>query len=355
VSAAAPSTGSGAGDLGTGGPVDLAGRVLGATVVGCNDQFFADASNLIQPHPARFDPAAYDAKGKVYDGWETRRRRSPGTDWAVVRLAVPGVLERVDVDTAWFTGNYPPHASVEAACLAGFPRAEEVAALPEQAWTTLVPRGDLAGDTVTSFAVRDPHRWTHVRLTVDPDGGVARLRVWGRPVPDPALLTGTVDLLAAELGGTVVAASNEFYGTAAHLLRPGRAATMADGWENARRRDGGHDWVRFALGAPGRVRRVELDTSCFVGNAPGRVRLLGVDGRVDAQAPAGGAPEWRELLDLAPCPDTRHLLALEPSAAISHLLLEAHPDGGLSRLRLWGELDEAAIAAATDRWEATRP
>ena len=338
--------------LGAGEAIDLAGRVLGATVVACNDQFFADAANLILPHPAVHDPAAFDARGKVYDGWETRRRRTPGVDWVVVRLATPGVVERVHVDTAWFRGNYPPHASVEAAWLPGYPGTDALAALDPSAWTPLVPRSDLSGDAVTTFEVSDPRRWTHVRLTIHPDGGVARLRVHGRPVPDPELLTGTIDLLAAELGGAVVQASDEFYGTAAHLLQPGRAASMADGWENARRRDGGHDWVLFSLAAPGRVRRVEVDTSFFVGNAPGRIRLLGTDTRSSADGRAG---DWRELLDLRPQPDTRHVLAVPPSPALTHLLLEAHPDGGMSRLRLWGELDEDGAALVRQRWDDTRP
>ncbi len=191
-----------------------------------------------------------------------------------------------------------------------------------------------------------------MRLSVRPDGGVARLRVHGRPVPDPALLTGTVDLLAAELGGAVVRASDEFYGSAAHLLRPGRAASMADGWENARRRAPGHEWVLLALAVPGRVRRVELDTTCFVHNAPGRVRLLGADARHDAA--------WWLLLDVEPAPDTRHHLAVWPDGStdprsITHLLLQAHPDGGLSRLRLWGDADAAGLAAARERWSATGP
>lgn len=357
------------GALGPGGTVDLASRALGATVVACNDQFFADAANLVTTAAPRHDPAAFDVRGKVYDGWETRRRRGghqgrpgvPGAaaedaDWAVVRLASPGVLERVDVDTAFFRGNYPPRASLQGACLPGLAGPGELAALADEgAWMPLVAPTALAGDTVTRLVVDDPRRFSHVRLSIHPDGGVARLRVHGRPVPDPALLTGTVDLLAAELGGAVVAVSDEFYGTAAHLLLPGRAASMGEGWENARRRVPGHEWVLLALAAPGRVRRVEVDTTWFVGNAPGRVRLLGTDARAD-----GADPAWEELLDLAPAPDTRHVLPLRPDGSpgpgpVTHLLVEAHPDGGLARLRAWGEVDEEGLAAAGERWARTAP
>ncbi len=348
--------------LGEGAAVDLAGRVLGGVVVTCNDQFYADASNLLLPHPAAFDPDAYDAKGKVYDGWETRRRRTVGDDWVVVKLAAPGTVDEVLVDTAWFKGNYPSAVTVHGAWLEGFPTPNDVWQLPEHVWKPLAPRTSLTGDAVTRLPVTADgapelagRRVSHVRMTIHPDGGVARLRVMGRPVPDPALLTGTVDLGAADLGGRVLATSDEFYGSADHLLLPGRAATMADGWENARRRDGGHDWVLLALAAAGRLRRVEVDTTCFVGNAPGRVVLRGVDSRA---GDVGDPSTWPVLLDLQPQPDTRHVLALGsgPGAAtapVTHVRLEAHPDGGMSRLRLWGDLDDDATAAVTRRWEET--
>jgi allantoicase len=342
--------------LGPGGTVDLAGRALGATVAAWNDQSFAAAANLVTPGPATHDPAAFDARGKVYDGWETRRRRDPrpgDADWAVVRLATPGVVERVDVDTAFFRANHPVAASVQAADLPGRAGREQLA--DGAAWHELVAATPLAGDAVTALPVADGRRWSHVRLSIHPDGGVARLRVHGRPVPDPALLTGTVDLLAAELGGSVAAVSDEFYGSASRLLLPGRAASMGEGWENSRRRRPGCEWVLLALAAPGRVRRVELDTTWFVSNAPGRVRLLGIDAR------DGGSPDgWWSLLDVVPAPDTRHVLPLHPDGGpdprpLTHLLLEAHPDGGLARLRLWGELDEPALAAAAERWARTSP
>ncbi|PWJ52928.1 allantoicase [Quadrisphaera granulorum] len=349
---------------------DLAGRVLGGVVVACNDQFYAEASNLLLPYPARFDPDAYDAKGKVYDGWETRRRRTVGDDWVVVRLAAPGVVERIDVDTAWFKGNFPAAATVHGAWLEGFPGPNDVWQLSEQVWRPLAPRTPLTGHAVTSLPVTPEgapelagKRVSHVRLTIHPDGGVARLRVWGRAVPDPALLTGTLDLAAAENGGRVLGSSDEFYGSADHLITPGRAATMADGWENARRRDGGNDWVDFELAGAGRLRRVEVDTTCFVGNAPGRVVLRGIDARVGGSASAARLADpasWPVLLDLQPQPDTRHVLALgavgAPGATerpVTHVRLEAHPDGGMSRLRLWGELDDDALAAAERRWAET--
>jgi len=155
---------------------DLASRALGGTVLYANDEFFADARNLIEPGPAVHDPAAFGIRGKEYDGWETRRRREPGHDHAIVRLGAPGVVRGVVIDTAHFTGNYPPHASVEGYGVEGYPSPDELAEAP---WFPLLPKVGLAGDTRNSFAVNERQRVTHVRLSIYPDGGVARLRVHG--------------------------------------------------------------------------------------------------------------------------------------------------------------------------------
>jgi allantoicase len=199
------------------------------------------------------------------------------------------------------------------------------------------------GDARNAFEVRDGHRYTHVRLSIYPDGGVARLRVHGEVVPDPRFLAGPVDLAAAENGGVIIGCSDMFYSSAANLIQPGRAATMGDGWENARRRDGGHDWVTVRLAVPGRLRHAELDTSCFVGNAPGWARLSGS---------AGAAGEsWPELLPRTRLqPDTRHRFLLGGDALVAAARLDVYPDGGMARLRLWGEPDPASLRAAAARW-----
>src|SRR5258708_35023594 len=100
---------------------DLASRLLGGAAVARNDEFFAAADNLVEPTVPVYNPRTFGAKGQVYDGWETRRRREPGHDWAIVRLGAPGVIRGVVIDTSWFTGNYPPHASLDAANVDGYP------------------------------------------------------------------------------------------------------------------------------------------------------------------------------------------------------------------------------------------
>ena len=323
-------------DAGTAGFIalpDLASRTLGGSVVHADDDFFAARENLVTPEPARHDPTAFGPRGKVYDGWETRRRREPGSDFAVVRLGVPGVVEGVVVDTAWFTGNYPPHVSVDATEVSGYPSVDELLA---GEWTPLVTNAPVKGDAANAFPVSPRQRFTHVRLTLHPDGGVARLRVHGRPAPDPALLTGTVDLAALENGGDVVACSDMYYASARNLLLPGRARTTAEGWENARRRDGGNDFVTVRLGSPGVVRRVVVDTSCFIGNAPGWVSLRGAAVR-GKDVPDGES--WAELLPRTRVqPDTRHQFPVAVPDVVTHVRLDVFPDGGLARLRVLGEL-----------------
>ena len=324
---------------------DLASRALAGSVVSANDELFAQRENLINPGRAVFDTGDFGHKGKVYDGWETRRRREPGHDSAIVRLGVPGVVHGVVVDTSWFRGNYPPHASVEATGVEGHPSPAE---LEQAEWTTLVPRSDVAGDCDNAFPVEDRHRWTHLRLSIYPDGGVARFRVHGEPVPDPRLMTGTVDLAALERGGDVVDCSDMFYSSPVQLLLPGRARSMGEGWENARRRDGGNDHVTVRLGARGTVRRVEVDTSYFVGNAPGWASLRGAD------ATASGVPDPDSWLPLVPRtrlqPDTRHVFRVAEDSPVTHVRLDVYPDGGLARLRVEGELTPEALAGAVVRW-----
>jgi allantoicase len=324
---------------------DLASRALAGSVVYANDELFAQRENLITPGRAVFSTEDFGHKGKVYDGWETRRRREPGHDWAIVRLGVPGVVHGVNIDTSWFKGNYPPYASVEAASFEWHPSVEE---LEGADWVTLVEKSPVAGDTDNYFPVDDGRRYTHLRLTIYPDGGVARFRVHGEPVPDPRFLTGTVDLAALENGGSVVDCSNMFYSSPTQILQPGRARIMGEGWENARRRDDGNDHVTVKLAAPGLVRRVEIDTSYFVGNAAGWARLSGVN---EATGDVDDPSTWTELIPKTRLqPDTRHFFRVRPDAAVTHVRLDVYPDGGLARLRVNGEVDEAALRAAVVRW-----
>ena len=321
---------------------DLADRSLGGAVVLADDEFFAAKENLVLPEPATAVPG-FGHRGKIYDGWETRRRRTPGHDWAIVRLGVPGIVAGVVVDTAHFTGNYPPQASLDGAAVEGHPSPAE---LEKAAWQPLLPLSPLIGDTANAFPVASDTRVTHVRLNIHPDGGVARLRVHGTALPDPRLLdAGPLDLAALENGGRVTGVSDEFYGRPAQLLSPGLARSMGEGWETRRRRDPGNDWVEVALACEGRVTLAELDTSWFLGNAPGSAALTGVgpDGE------CGLLPRTRLQ------PDTRHRFPLPAGPAVGRVRLDVFPDGGMARLRLWGRPTVEGRAALGRRWFGALP
>jgi allantoicase len=330
---------------------DLASRDLAGRVVSANDELFAPRQSLNMPKAAVHAVDAFGHLGKVYDGWETRRRRTAGVDWAIVRLGVPGIVHGVVVDTAFFKGNYPPFISVEGASVEGYP---DDALLETLEWTTLVPRSACEGDTENAYEVASDRRWTHVRLTIHPDGGVARFRVHGEVVPDPRFLTTTVDLLALENGGRLLDTSDAFYASPGNLILPGRARTTGEGWENARRRGPGNDWATFTLAARGEPTLVEVDTSYFIGNAPGSVRVQAADSASTGAVPLEG--DWWDVVPQTPVlVDTRHQFLVGTRRPATHLRLDVYPDGGLTRLRCFGEIDEAERRHLHERFAGSLP
>jgi allantoicase len=298
--------------------VDLASERLGGTVLSASDEFFAPKENLLKPGPAVFLPGKYIDSGKWMDGWETRRHRAPDHDWCLIRLGAPGIVRGVVVDTAHFKGNFPEKCSIEASA-------------DLETWTEILLPSPLVGDAQNLFTIEDRHRYTHLRLHIYPDGGVARLRVHGEVVPET--LGEFVDLAAVENGGSVVEASDMFFGSRHNLIFPGRSSGMHDGWETRRSRGDHHDWCVIELAAQGEIRRVEVDTLHFKGNFPETCELETEGGveilrRTPLRAHALHVFE-KELLLAAP----------------SRVRFVIHPDGGVSRLRIWGVPTEEGRAA----------
>ena len=330
--------------------VDLASRWLGGSVLAASDESFGEKEALLTPTPSAFVPGNYGPRGEIVDGWETRRRREAGHDWALIRLGAAGIITSIDVDTSCFTGNFPTTCRIEACGVEGYPSPTELND-PSTDWIEIVPRGPLAGDTHNRFAVTDPRRFTHVRLSVHPDGGIARLRVYGHVVPDPRLFDGlTIDLASQDHGGQVVTSSDGFYTSAAMLNRPDKARTMGEGWETRRRRDDGNDHAIIRLALPGHIQLVEIDTAHFKYNASAEVAL-------SSAAQSSDAPAWKPLLLRQRLqPDTRHLFRVASvEQPCSLVRLDAFPDGGISRVRLWGRIDAAARAEAGLRWFNSLP
>lgn len=316
--------------------VDLAQPRLGSRVVYATDDFFADKARLIDPAPPVFIPGKYDDNGKWMDGWESRRKRTPGHDWCVIRLGVAGKVAGFEIDTRHFTGNYPPHAEVELC------RSDEVN--PAEGWVRVTPRLALAGDDRIYVPVDHADAATHVRLHIFPDGGVARLRVWGEVTLDWSSAAGdaAIDLLAMGHGGRGIIANDEHYGRVENLTAPGRGVDMGDGWETRRRREPGHDWAILELGAPGEIERIVVDTAHFKGNYPDHCAI-------QASAEAHGTPEeigqqaegWPLLLPKVKLEaHAEHVFEDEIAriGAVRFVRVNIYPDGGLSRLRLFGKI-----------------
>lgn len=360
---------------------DLASEKVGGKILFSTDDWFAEAENLLKPEPPVWKEGVFTEFGKWMDGWETRRKRIAGWDWCVAQLGIPGIIHGIDVDTSYFTGNFAPRCSVQAACLdaefsgRGRQGRRGSAATEEQFqdinrksvsenWEEIVPVSQLQPGYKTTchnyFETNSKTRFTHMRLNMYPDGGIARLRVYGRAAPnweriEPDQL---IDLVAMENGGMCIGYSDAHFGQPRNLIQPGRAEIMADGWETARKATRpailqanekgilqvpGDDWCVFRLGHPGTITKIEIDTNHFKGNFPDSCRIEGCNIPEDKETETckiHHAEPWRIVLPATKLEADNKLFIDESDinkcGVVSHVRLTIAPDGGISRLRLWG-------------------
>ncbi len=318
--------------------INLASPRLGAEALFATDEFFADKSRMIDDNPAVLIPDKYDENGKWMDGWESKRKRTGGHDFCIVKLGARGIIHGVDIDTSHFTGNYPPAASLEACVSSDTPG-------DKTKWTEILAPVPLGSSAHHFHAIASREAWTHLRLHIYPDGGVARLRVYGEPVPawEGKGKAGQHELSLANNGGRIIAYNDAHYGAVWTMITKGRGRNMGDGWETRRRREPGNDWIIVRLGAPGTISRVEVDTCHYKGNYPDRCSLQAA--LVHAATETSVITEamfWPELMseqklkaDAIHEYDSSALKALGP---VSHVKLNIYPDGGISRFRVFGEL-----------------
>lgn len=319
--------------------INLASAGLGARALRATDEFFAPLERMLQDSDAVFDPDAYDDNGKYMDGWETKRRRNGGHDVAVIALAVRGRIRGFDVDTRHFTGNYAPACRIEAIAADADPA-------DDAAWVEILPTQQLGPSAQHFFACDSDAIWTHLRIHIYPDGGIARLRVFGDPVIDPKA-SGEIDLASALNGARIVGFSDAHYGAYHRMLAPGRGLNMGDGWETRRRREPGFDWIVVKLGTRGRISRAVIDTAFYKGNYPDSFSLQAADlsdfkGDLD-RAVVTAAMFWEPLIDQKKLSaDSEHEFSggdIRDIGAITHVRLNIFPDGGISRLRLFGSVE----------------
>ncbi|CAF3374783.1 unnamed protein product [Rotaria sp. Silwood1] len=316
--------------------VNLADERLGAQALSNSDEFFAPASRMLNTAPAVFHPGRFDDHGQYMEGWETRRKRVAGYDWCIVQLGLPGQIVGVDIDTSHFTGNYPVAASLDACCV----NKEEK---PDN-WQEILQAVTLGPNAHHFHAIDVQGHWTHIRLNIYPDGGIARLRVYGIVQPAEDKFNEEVDLVALENGGRAIAASDEHYGNPWALLRPDRGINMGDGWETRRRRVPGNEWCLLALGRRGRISRILVDTAHHKGNYPDRCMIQAADTTLsNSKSLVNQSLFWETLLpEQKLTMDAIHTFEkdqINDLGPITHVRVNIIPDGGLSRIRLFGRVE----------------
>lgn len=319
---------------------DLAAERLGGKVLYATDDFFAEKENLIKPGRGIFIADKYTDHGKWMDGWESRRKRVPGHDWAVIQLATPGKIIGFDIDTNFFLGNHPPHASVEAVYIND---ASSITNWDTISWNEILPKLHLDAGSQNFYESKSDELFTHIRLHIYPDGGVARLRVYGEVFKnwDAVSSNEVIDLAAAINGGKAIACNDMFFSAMGNLIMPGRGVNMGDGWETKRNRThGNRDWVILKLAKKGTIERIIVDTCHFKGNYPDTCSIEGCVAGKDEDV-VNDSVQWQMILPAQKLnADNEHefVKEIQNTSPFSHVRLNIFPDGGISRLRLFGKI-----------------
>ena len=317
---------------------DLAAERLGGKVLYATDDFFAEKENLLKPTRGIFITDKYTDRGKWMDGWESRRKRTPGHDWAVIQLATSGRITGFDIDTNFFLGNHPPHASIEAINIT-----DAITDWDTVAWKEILPKSHLDAGSQNFYESQSNEIFTHIRLHIYPDGGVARLRVYGEVFKnwDAVSTEQEIDLAAAINGGKAIACNDMFFSAMGNLIMPNRGANMGDGWETKRNRTpNNRDWVILKLAHPGVAERIIVDTCHFKGNYPDSCSIECCFSANDTEV-LNDTVEWSNLLPQTKLSaDNEHEYSKEINTpnTITHVRLNIFPDGGISRLRIFGKI-----------------
>ena len=316
---------------------ELASEKMGGEVLDCSDDFFAEKENLLKQGRGIFITDKYTERGKWMDGWESRRKRTEGHDWCIIKLGVQGQIEGVDIDTNHFLGNHPPHASIEACKLSSEPDNWE-----EVEWTEILEKSHLDAGSQNFHKVNNPETWTHLKLHIYPDGGVARLRVYGNVDIDWNSRKGQViDLAAAVNGGRSLYCNDMFFSSKDNIIMPGKGVNMGDGWETKRNRTPNNvDWLIIELGHKGVLEKVMADTHHFKGNFPDSFSLEGCNLDNPSKQDLMHA-DWQEFLPQSKLSahNEHEYSELTSQSVFTHIKLKIYPDGGVSRLRIYGKID----------------
>ena len=316
---------------------NLASPKIGTKIIEVSDDFFGEASRMLDDKEPVFIEDKYDEHGKWMDGWESKRRRDGGNDWAIIALGSPGIISEVDIDTSFFTGNFPPFASIEGLYSDQKPN-------KDSDWIEIMSKTSLKGDSSNKFKIQSKSKINYIKLQIFPDGGVARLRLFGEVKLDWDIYNNKKDLIelsSLKLGGSIIAYNNAHYGDVSALLSNGRGKTMGDGWETRRRREPGNDWIIIKLATKGLIKKIEIDTAHFKGNYPDQasVQASNFDEYKSLEEIINDSQNWKYILDKSKLQaDNIHNYEIDDTSTegVTHVRLNIYPDGGVSRLRIFG-------------------
>ena len=318
------------------GLIDLAQSRLGSKIVYKTDEFFAPAKRIINPWPPVFKEGVFDKHGKWMDGWETRRKRSKGHDYLILKLGKPGKIYKVDIDTSYFSGNHPTKVSMQA-CFS-----KKNIPNKNSKWTTILKKKSTKANSHHFFNIKNKFVFSHVKLNIFPDGGVARLRVYGTIENKKKFGKKILNLTSLLNGATPIVCNNEHFGRAENILAPGIGKNMGDGWETRRSRGKNFDWLIIKCATAGRVSKIQIDTHHFKGNYPDKCSLQAayINSKISNKSIVNSSKKWKLLLNKVKLnAHKKHNFQnkLMKNKKVNYVRINIFPDGGISRIRMFGK------------------
>ncbi|MCS5589832.1 MAG: allantoicase [Candidatus Thioglobus sp.] len=323
--------------------IDIASSDQGSKVIYCSDEFFADSSRMLQANDPVWIEGKYDENGKWMDGWESRRRRDGKNDFCFIRLGSTSIINNFNIDTSHFTGNFAPAISILGCCVPGGTTDDRVvdgSAVSE--WFDLLTQENLKSDSHNLFSCKSTQPLTHLKITLYPDGGIARFRAYGNTYSEDTKyqMTGT-NVISKESGARAVFANDEHFGCLSNVLEEHDPLSMADGWETRRRRKPGNDWGIIALSSPAKVHEIVIDTSFFKGNFPDTFSISSTNMTdTDDNTLIEKSNTWDKIIERKKLGMNKiHIFKKEDllhEQEITHVRIDIFPDGGIARLKLIG-------------------
>jgi len=320
------------------GLIDLAQSRLGTKVVYKTDEFFAPAKRIINPWPPVFKEGVFDKHGKWMDGWETRRKRSKGHDYLILKFGKPGKIDKVDIDTSYFSGNQPSKVSLEA-CYS-----KDNLPSKNTRWFKILQKKSTKANSHHFFNIKNNSIFTHIKLNIYPDGGVARIRVYGSMLSKKKFGKKTINLTSVLNGAAPIACNNEHFGRAENILAPGIGKNMGDGWETRRSRGKNFDWLILKCATAGKVNKIQIDTHHFKGNYPNKCSLQAayLNANASYKNIVNKSKKWKVLLNKVKLyAHKKHNFNnnLMKDKKINYIRINIYPDGGISRIRAFGKAE----------------